>query len=279
MLITQFVKISEINLEIFMINKTKKFLTKGTLLILSCSFLCSGSLKNSYAAEQKITSAPKESLQKTTQNEKPLEVLLFLSLPTGGKSEIRKNLSNISSQNKLDGYKVGPMVLLDDSPYVGIMRRISQELEKRGRDPIFYTSSALALTDPRDRGTLVHLLNEDYEDIIKQRIPTPVSASLYLFDRLDKARTKAGAEPKLSKLPKELRLELAKVLEKEASDLLQEKNLEIEQSLAYSQKTIAIGLSRDGADESKKPLPQPYDHNYTLSHLSKEILEKAKILY
>lgn len=262
-----------------MLNKTKKFLTKGTLLILSCSFLCSGSIKNSYATEQTVTKAPKESLQKNIQNEKPIEVLLFLSLPAGGKSEIRKYLSNISSQNRLDGFKVGPMVQLDDFPYVWMMRRISEELEKRGQDPIFYLSSALPLTDPRDWGMLVHLLNEDYEDIVKQRIPTPVSAALYLFDRLDKARIKVGGDPKLSKLPKELRLELAKVLEKEASALLQEKNLEIERSLAYPQKTIVIEFSRGGAEESKMPLPEPYGYKYSLSQLSNEILEKAKILY
>ncbi len=260
-----------------MINNAKKFLTKSTLLILSCSFLCSGSLKSSYATPQKEVAKPL--VEKNVQNEKPIDVLLFLSLPAGGKSEIRKYLSNISPDSRLNGFKIGPMVQLDDFPYVWMMRRISEELEKRGQDPIFYQTSALPLTDPRDWGTLIHLLNEDYEDIIKQRIPTPPSAALYLFDRLDKARLKVGAEPKLGKLPKDLRLELAKALEKEASDLLKEKIQEIESSLAYPQKTIVIEFSRGGADESKMPLPEPFGYKYSLSQFSPEILEKAKILY
>lgn len=209
--------------------------------------------------------------------QKQIEVLLLLALPAAGKSEIRNYLSNMSDEKRLKDFNVGTMVQIDDFPYVFFMRRISEELDKRKIDPIYYQSEALPFSDPNDWRMLIHLINEDYADIVNQNNIQPTSASLWLFDRLDAAALKIGKEPKLSQLPIEVREEIANVLEDEAKQILNDKFLEI--SKAKDKNTIIIEFSRGGALESKMPLPAPFGYQNSLPELSDDILQKASILY
>lgn len=212
------------------------------------------------------------------QNEqKQIEVLLLLALPAAGKSEIRNYLSNISDEERLREFNVGSMIQIDDFPYVFFMRRISEELEKREIDPIYYQSETLPLTDPNDWKMLVHLINEDYEDIINQNKVEVNSAAFWLFDRLDAASLKIGKEPKLSELPENIRNDLASVLEDEASQIFNDKLSEI--SKAKDKNTIVIEFSRGGSMKSKMPLPAPFGYENSLPELSDEILQRASILY
>lgn len=227
----------------------------------------------------KSTNDKNEKIYVKEQNKNHIEVLLLLALPASGKSEARKFLDTINEDERLEKFKIGNMVQLDDFPYVFMMRRISEELENLGYKGAYYRSNVLPLIDPHDWGALIYLLNEDYEDIINNNKPDPISASEWLFERLDVAREKNGQEPILSKLPKKVRKTLSKKLEKESKILLKDKINEISLYEKPGKKTIIIEFSRGGADGSLMPLPEPYGYRYSLPKLEKEILKKASILY
>jgi len=124
-----------------------------------------------------------------------IEMLLLLALPASGKSEVRRYLAHLPPEQCRDDFHLGPTVQLDDYPYVHLMRRVSQELRSRGADGVFFDSDEQPMKQPLDWGTLVELLNEDYEDLVERRRPEPASAADWLFGRFDQARRRVGAEP------------------------------------------------------------------------------------
>ena len=65
--------------------------------------------------------------------------LLLLALPASGKSEVRTYLTAKDPSQ----FHMGPNVQLDDYPYVHVMRRISQELRKRGHDGVLFDSEVV----------------------------------------------------------------------------------------------------------------------------------------
>jgi len=208
---------------------------------------------------------------------KPIDLLLLLALPASGKSEVRRYLASLSPPECREHFGIGPTVQLDDFPYVHMMRRISDELTARGHDGAFFISPALPFREPRDWGTLIQLLNEDYADLLARREPAPQSAAVWLCDRFDAARVKVGARPVLGDLPPDLRQEICAAIEPEAADLLQKKIAEIPDSLEG--KTIVFEFARGGADGSPLPLPAPFGYQYSLAQLDHAILAKAAILY
>ncbi len=207
----------------------------------------------------------------------PLEIILLLALPASGKSEVRRYLASLGPAECQADFGVGPTVQLDDFPYVHLMRRISDEMTARGEAGAYFISPALPFREPRDWGTLIHLLNEDYADLLARRQHSPVSAAGWLFERFDTARARVGAPPALRTLPANLRRELADALEAEAADLLHRKNAEIPDDLTG--KTVVMEFARGGADGSPLPLPAPYGYQYSLAQLDEAILAKAAILY
>src|SRR5580765_88824 len=126
-----------------------------------------------------------------------IDVLLLFALPASGKSEVRRYLASLSPEQCRDQLHLGPTVQLDDYPYVHMMRRVSQELRKRGHDGVFFSSDDLPMQQPLDWGTLVELLNEDFADLVHRNRPAPASAVTWLLDRFDAARVKVGAKPAL----------------------------------------------------------------------------------
>ena len=206
-----------------------------------------------------------------------LETLLLLALPASGKSEVRRYLAGLEPAICGADFQLGETVQLDDFPYVHLMRRISQELKQRGRDGIFFASDELPFQDPRDWGTLIELLNEDYADLVARRRLAPTSAAAWIFDRFDAARRVAGAPPLLGDLPAATRREVAAALEPEAADLLRERNAGIPDRL--DGRTVVIEFARGGPDGSTLPLPAPYGYRHSLAMLSPAILEQAAILY
>jgi len=215
--------------------------------------------------------APKES--------KTIEVLLVNALPGSGKSEVRRYLSNLDSKQCLEEFGIGVTVQIDDFPYVHMMRRISEEEIKRGHKGSFFLSPAFSFRDAKEWGTLMHLINEDYDDLISGKEIKPKSAVKWLFNRIDAARVKVGRKAVLSKLPKKLCKEVMKAVKKDAEKLLKDKVEEIEKAKKLENKTVVIEFSRGGADSAPMPLPKPYGYKYSLSQLSPQILEKASILY
>lgn len=208
---------------------------------------------------------------------KHIDVLLLLALPASGKSEARRYLASLTPEQCHDQFGIGHTVQLDDFPYVHIMRRVSDELTTRGHEGAFFISPALPFRNPVDWLTLIELMNEDYDDILARRRPAPESAALWLFDRIDRARERAGGEAVIGKLPAALRKEIAAPIEAEARTLLADKVAQVPDSLEG--KTIVIEFARGGADGSPLPLPRPFGYRHSLAQLSPAILQKASILY
>jgi hypothetical protein len=208
---------------------------------------------------------------------KLIDVLLLLALPASGKSEVRRYLASLSPEQCRDELHLGPTVQLDDYPYVHMMRRVSQELRKRGADGIFFDSDELPMKQPLDWGTLIELLNEDFDDLTHRRRPAPASAADWLLQRFDRARAKVGAPAAFAALPEARRKELAAALEDEAAKLLSDKNEGVPDSLEG--RTVVIEAARGGPEGATLPLPAPLGYRYSLGALSDEILSRAAILY
>lgn len=206
-----------------------------------------------------------------------LDVVLLLALPASGKSEVRRYLASLTPAQCENEMHLGPTVQLDDYPYVHMMRRVSQELRKRGKDGVFFDSDDLPMKQPLDWGTLVELLNEDFDDLLKRRRPAPASAGAWLLDRFDAARAKVGAEAVFATMPAPLRAELVAALEPEAAQLLKDKNDGIPDSLEG--RTIVIEAARGGPDKAVPPLPTPLGYQYSLAQFSDAVLSRASILY
>ena len=206
-----------------------------------------------------------------------IDVLLLTALPASGKSEVRRYLAGLTPEQCRDEMHVGPTVQLDDYPYVHLMRRISQELRKRGQDGLFFDSDELPMKEQRDWGTLIELLNEDFDDLVKRRRPAPESAAEWLLDRFDTARRKVAARPALGQLEPAVRRELVQALEAECAGLLRDKNEGVPDSLQG--RTVVIEFARGGPDRSALPLPAPLGYRYSFATLSAEILARASVLY
>ncbi len=208
---------------------------------------------------------------------KHIDVLLLLALPASGKSEARRYLASLSPEQCHEQFGIGHTAQLDDFPYVHIMRRVSDELTKRGHPGAFFLSSAIPFRNPVDWLTLIELINEDYEDLVAQNRPAPESASLWLFDRIDAARIRAGGEAVINTLPDDLRNEIAGPIEDEARKLLDDKVAEVPDSMEG--KTVVIEFARGCADGQTMPIPHPYGYAGSLGQLSPAILAKSSILY
>jgi hypothetical protein len=206
-----------------------------------------------------------------------LDTVLLLALPASGKSEVRKYLAGLSLEECQRDLCMGPTVQLDDFPYVHLMKCIDQELIARGKESAYLLNPDRPFRDARDWGTLIHLINEDYDDLLAHRIHTPQSAALFLFDRLDAASRKAGAAVRTSALDQATRNGIADAIEKTAREQLDDKNAV--SATPLEGKTIVIEFARGGPHGSTMPLQGAFGYNHSLGMLSEKILSKAKILY
>lgn len=206
-----------------------------------------------------------------------LDTVLLLALPASGKSEVRRYLHHLSPDICRDEFHMGPTVQLDDFPYVHLMRRIDDELEKLGQARVFFKSGERPFIDPRDWGTLIWLVNEDYADLVARKALAPAAVAPFLFDRIEAAAAKVGIPARLGKLDAGARASVAKTLEKEAADWLKEKTANYPDTLKG--KTLVIEFARGGPDGSKMPLKAPFGYEYSIGQLAPAILEKASILY
>jgi len=209
--------------------------------------------------------------------DKQIDTLLLLALPASGKSEVRTFLSTLTPEQCRDEFHMGPTVQLDDFPFVHLMRRIDQELEKLDHRPLFFASQEKPFADPIEWGTLIELVNEDFGDLMARRVASPPSAAHHLFDRMEAARQKVGGVAKISGLPADVRDKVAVALEQEAADLLKGKHDEYPDQLQG--KTIVIEFARGGAQGSNMPLAAPFGYQYSLATLSDEILRRSAALY
>jgi hypothetical protein len=204
------------------------------------------------------------------------KVVLLQALPASGKSEVRNFMAHVEPERLRDEFHIGENLQLDDFPYVHMMRRIDNELEAMGEGRIFYPGEE-PFIDGRDWGTLCALLNEDYHDLLNRVKVAPDSAAQYLFDRIDRAGQTVGILPRMALLKAEIREKLAVILEKEARDMLDEKQSAYPES--FEGKTVVIECARGGPDGASLPLSGTFGYQYSLPLFCPEILENAAILY
>jgi hypothetical protein len=158
-----------------------------------------------------------------------------------------------------------------------MMHRIDDELAKRGQPYVFYKGPERPFQDDFEWGTLVELLNEDYDDLLNRREAKPVSAAQLLFDRLDAARTKVGLPAALGDLPYRVRCSIAEELEEEAARELEIKNRVCVQD--RTGRTVVIEAARGGPNGAAFPLTPPHGYGYLFSRLSEAILDKSAVYY
>ena len=205
------------------------------------------------------------------------DIVLLLALPASGKSEVRRFLANVEPERLKTDFHIGANLQLDDFPYVHMMRRADDELAKLGKPRLFFKSGDRPFKDTKDWGTLIHLLNEDYRDLMGKNVVKTDSAADLLMRRIDKAGEKAKISPRLAGLDMAARDTVAAALEKEARAMLDEKHAAYPDS--FKGKTIVIEAARGGPDGSSFPLAAPLGYQYSLAEMDPEILRRAVILY
>jgi hypothetical protein len=206
-----------------------------------------------------------------------LKTVLLLALPASGKSEVRRYLAHLSPQDCARAFHLGETVQLDDFPYVHLMRRIDEELEKNGQERLFYYSGEDTFTDKRDWGTLIKLINQDYA-ALTAHAPHPLNnAAKDFFARLESCGAAVGIPSRLGQVDAAIQERVAAALEPEVQDLYQDLNAAMPEDL--SDKTVVIEFARGGPDGSEMPLPPPHGYQYSLAQLSPEVLDQASILY
>ena len=207
---------------------------------------------------------------------KVFKTVLLVALPASGKSEVRHFMTNIDAKRLEEEFHIGDNLQLDDFPYVHFMRCIDDEMVKLGKDPLFYPGQNPFINN-YDWGTLVHLLNEDYHDLLNRKRVNVDSVAQYTFDRIDRAAAAAGLAPRMCALDEETRKTIAENLEEEAVKMLKEKEAQIPDS--FENKTIVIECARGGPDGSTMPLDGAYGYQYSLAQFAPDLLESAAILY
>ena len=207
---------------------------------------------------------------------KVFKTVLLIALPASGKSEVRHFMANIDPKRLEEEFHVGDNLQLDDFPYVHFMRCIDDEMVKLGKEPIFYAGQNPFIIN-EDWGTLTHLLNEDYHDLLNRKRVKVDSVALYTMDRIDRAAQIAGLKPRLAMLDEETKKTIAANLEAEAVKMLAEKEAQIPDD--FDGKTIVIECARGGPDGSVMPLTGAYGYQYTLTQFAPDLLADAAILY
>jgi hypothetical protein len=205
------------------------------------------------------------------------DTVLLLALPASGKSEVRRFLEYQDAQTCAERFHMGPTVQLDDYPYVHLMRCVDVAMADMGEEPIFFQADDGSFEDPIDWGTLIALLNEDFEDIRNKEIRKPTDPVRWFFDRVDRARAAVKGKAAFGCIKEDTRAALASTLTEEIVTLLNDWNSSIPESLEG--KTIVIEFARGGPEGSTMPFPLGFGYGHSLSLLSSSILDRAMILY
>lgn len=199
-----------------------------------------------------------------------LDVLLLLALPASGKSEVRRYLDHLDPESARRDMALDPTAQLDDYPYVHLMRRISQELDALGEDPVFFESDEAPWKEPLDWLTLIHLINDDFSQMGAGGGATSTPSDL--LDRFDDARRLAGAPEPFRGLGPRVRATLEAGIATDVAALTPVAS-------ASSDSTIVIEFARGGPVNSGLPLPHPFGYASSIEALSAEIRRRASILY
>ncbi len=204
--------------------------------------------------------------------------LFLLALPGSGKSEVRNYLTHKDPAQ----FHMGPTVQIDDYPYVHLqlvvdeaLKAIGEPLAFHGVDPggqrngPFFSAYEL--------GGLMHLLNEDYLEILSGKAHMPENPARHLLDRFDAASVMAGAPAKFVDRSPEVMAKVEAAIADEVRVFYEEKAANVPADL--NGKTIVIEFARGGPATEAFPLKEGYGYLGTLSEAAPEMLEHAAILY
>ena len=219
---------------------------------------------------------------------KVLPILMFCALPASGKSETRRYLKSLTSEDTKKFHLGETSTQVDDFPYVDGMKKIDAAAVKVLGHTIFFNTTDFNLFSDYDWGTLIYLINDDYFDILEcnPKIPSrfekdPVE---WLFNRYDVASVKTGHLPARfydlrQKVGEETFAEFKKECYPLCNTLLHDKYANIPTSLEG--KTIVFEFARGGTKgtSTTEPLKPPFGYEYSLSLFDKKILMNAAILY
>lgn len=208
---------------------------------------------------------------------KIVKTVLLNALPAAGKSEIRKLLRVEADLSK--SCQLGEQVQLDDYPYVKFMRDIDDQLVMLGFRRMFYELPDRGFVTDLEWGTLMLLINEDYEDLVNHATEPDLSkstATRWLFERIDNARRQCGVKCFLGDLPAKAIWGLEDALEDTVKEFIKSKYSNIPDSLEG--KTVFIEFSRGGPQGAPFPLQAPLGYQYSYAMLSDRILENAAVL-
>ncbi|MBM4355005.1 MAG: hypothetical protein FJ109_14670 [Deltaproteobacteria bacterium] len=208
---------------------------------------------------------------------KLLDTVLLQALPASGKSEVRKYMDGLTADQCRDDFHMGPTVQLDDYPYVHLMHRIDDELKKRGQPYVFFKGPNRSFIDNFEWGTLIHMLNDDYADLMSGKVVAAPSAGQWMLDRLDDAHAKVELPRALGDVPYRVRCEVAAAIEKECRKELDYRNRIC--SEGTEGKTVFIEAARGGPHGATFPLKPPHGYAYSFSQFSSQILSRSCILY
>ncbi|KAJ4457919.1 hypothetical protein PAPYR_6440 [Paratrimastix pyriformis] len=206
-----------------------------------------------------------------------IPVILLCALPASGKSESRAFLKSLDPRDLRENFCIGENVQLDDYPYVHMMRQFDLALEKLHQPRIFYKSDLECFRDGFEWGTLIELLNEDYQDLVTRKMTPLEHPTQWLMTRIDRARCILHLRPYFVGMTDEVKAGLAHELDEECAGVIREKNAGIPDTLEG--KTVVIEFARGGPEGSNYPIAQPQGYQYSLSLLSRDILSNAAMLY
>ncbi|KAG9397185.1 hypothetical protein J8273_1094 [Carpediemonas membranifera] len=207
-----------------------------------------------------------------------IQTLLLCALPASGKSETRKFLASLSDEDLKTNFKIAETVQLDDYPYVDMMRKIDDALMEKNQPRMFFAAADKGFINSYDWGTLMHLINEDYEDLInKPARPAYEHSSKWMFERMDAARALVGIKDSIMSKPADVLEHLYSKLDATNDVLMSEKFDCFPDTL--EDKTVVIEFARGGAQGSEMPLKPPMGYEYSFSCLSDRILSGAAVLY
>jgi hypothetical protein len=207
------------------------------------------------------------------------DTLLLLALPASGKSETRTYLTERSPAE----FHMGPTVQLDDYPYVHLQICVDEALADLGHEQAFHMPDTEAggrngpFRDAREIAGLLHLINEDYDEILRGEAERPQNPGRRMLERLDAASQKVGLPSKLAAMSGDVRAQVERAIDGEARKLFSEKADACPASRAGQ--TIVIEFARGGPPGDTWPLPDGYGYRGSLPQLSRAILERSAILY
>jgi hypothetical protein len=206
-----------------------------------------------------------------------VDTLLLLALPASGKSEVRRYLMHVDRQKRIEQFHLADTVQLDDYPYVEFFREVDDALGELGEPLRFFKAQDDGFLYGEDWGTLLHLVNDDYELMTNPSLPTPTAEPDVLFARIDAARAKVGAPAAFGPMGDALRERLRIRLQAKTAWVVKE--LFGNRPSSMADKTLVIEFARGGARGASMPLVAPHGYGWNLSQLRPEILERAAVLY